>query len=273
MKFFEDKPVNVVLTTVARPGTTPTGTGPTPSSAINKWETFLAGELPPLIDDRFGGNGIRRRGLSMGAQSAMMLAMRSPACTAASPPTAAATNPPHPSRQAQMASTVTIERAASRTVGPFDDPKWAEHDVLLGAEKLRGTTLYVSTGTVCPGRTRPSTTPTSSRTWCARTGGGPPATTAPGDSTTGFVHSASRPWFVYTRWACTRGRTGATSSPSRGRRSLPPRTSDAPADERRPLRDLRGGRLSKLGVETSSASFSELVSSEPEAAPPRRCPS
>ncbi|WP_258194480.1 hypothetical protein [Rhodococcus sp. OK519] len=47
---------------------------------------------------------------------------------------------------------MTIERGGIENMwGRFDDQKWAEHDVLLGAEKLRGTALYVSTGTGVPG--------------------------------------------------------------------------------------------------------------------------
>ncbi|WP_404315468.1 alpha/beta hydrolase [Prescottella equi] len=153
VKFFEDKPVNVVLTTGGRAGYYTDWDRPDPVLGINKWETFLTRELPPLIDDRFGGNGFRSiAGLSMGAQSAMMLAMRSPGLYRGVAAYSGCYESATPLGQAQMASTVTIERGGIENMwGRFDDPKWAEHDVLLGAEKLRGTTLYVSTGTGVPG--------------------------------------------------------------------------------------------------------------------------
>lgn len=153
VEIFEDKPVNVVLTTGGRAGYFTDWDRPDPVLGTNKWETFLTGELPPLIDDRFGGNGIQSiAGLSMGAQSAMMLAMRSPGLYRGVAAYSGCYESATPLGQAQMTSTVTIERGGIENMwGRFDDPRWAGHDVLLGAEKLRGTTLYVSAGTGLPG--------------------------------------------------------------------------------------------------------------------------
>ncbi|ORM09635.1 alpha/beta hydrolase [Prescottella equi] len=123
VKFFEDKPVNVVLTTGGRAGYYTDWDRPDPVLGINKWETFLTRELPPLIDDRFGGNGFRSiAGLSMGAQSAMMLAMRSPGLYRGVAAYSGCYESATPLGQAQMASTVTIERGGIENMwGRFDD--------------------------------------------------------------------------------------------------------------------------------------------------------
>ncbi|MGB6070349.1 MAG: alpha/beta hydrolase-fold protein, partial [Rhodococcus sp. (in: high G+C Gram-positive bacteria)] len=78
-EFFADKNVNVVLP-LAGPGSFYTDwQRDDPKLGRYQWETFLTQELPPLIDAAVDGNGRNAiAGLSMGAQSAMMLAARNP---------------------------------------------------------------------------------------------------------------------------------------------------------------------------------------------------
>lgn len=78
-EFFADKNVNVVLP-LAGPGSFYTDwQRDDPKLGRYQWETFLTEELPPLIDAAVDGNGRNAiAGLSMGAQSAMMLAARNP---------------------------------------------------------------------------------------------------------------------------------------------------------------------------------------------------
>lgn len=151
--FFEDKPVNVVLTTGGRSSYFTDWDRPDPALGEYKWETFLTRELPPLIDDRFGGNGIQSIvGVSMGAQSAMMLAMRSPGLYRGVAAFSGCYDATSALGRTQMQLVVGSNGGDVENMwGPFTDPRWAEHDVVSGAEKLRGTTLYVSTATGLPG--------------------------------------------------------------------------------------------------------------------------
>lgn len=153
VEFFEDKPVNVVMTTGGRASYFTDWDRPDPVLGNNKWETFLTEELPPLVDDRFGGNGIQSiAGLSMGAQSAMMLAMRSPGLYRGVAAYSGCYESVGLLGQAQMTTAMAVEGGGIANMwGPFEDPQWAEHDVLTGAENLRGTALYVSAGTGVPG--------------------------------------------------------------------------------------------------------------------------
>ncbi|MGO4200661.1 alpha/beta hydrolase [Rhodococcus sp. TAF43] len=153
VEFFEDKPVNVVLTTGGRASYFTDWDQPDPALGNYKWETFLTEELPPLIDDRFDGNGIQSiAGLSMGAQSAMMLAMRSPGLYRGVAAYSGCYETTGDLGQTQMRLVVSSYGGDITNMwGPFTDPKWAEHDVVINAEKLRGTTMYVSTATGLPG--------------------------------------------------------------------------------------------------------------------------
>ncbi|RVW01631.1 alpha/beta hydrolase [Rhodococcus spongiicola] len=153
VEFFEDKPVNVVLTTGGRASYFTDWEQPDDSLGTYAWETFLTRELPPLIDDRFAGNGIQSiAGLSMGAQSAMMLAMRSPGLYRGVAAYSGCYETTSDLGRTQIGMVVASYGGDVENMwGPFTDPKWAEHDVLIGAEKLRGTTLYVSTASGLPG--------------------------------------------------------------------------------------------------------------------------
>lgn len=152
-EFFADKPVDVVLTSG--------GVGSMYSDwqryddklGLNRWETFLTEELPPIVEGYLDGDGRRAiAGVSMGAQGAMMLAQR------------------HPGRYQAVAglsgcySTADdLGRAVTRITvgsrggdvdnlwGPPTSPEWVAHDTLLGAEALRGTTIYISAASGLPG--------------------------------------------------------------------------------------------------------------------------
>ncbi|WP_245720176.1 alpha/beta hydrolase [Nocardia uniformis] len=151
-EFFADKPVDVVLTSG--------GVGSMYSDwqrydaklGLNRWETFLTEELPPIVEAHLGSSGRRAiAGVSMGAQGAMMLAQR------------------HPGRYRAVAgmsgcySTADeVGRAVTRITvgsrggnvenlwGPPTSPEWMAHDSLLGAESLRGTAIYLSAATGFP---------------------------------------------------------------------------------------------------------------------------
>ena len=153
-EFFEDKAVNVVLT-VGGPASFYTDwRADDPVLGTNKWETFLTRELPPLLDERFRGDGRNAvMGVSMGAEAAMMLAVRAPALyrsvAAHSGCYSMSTEP----GQAQARAIVATYRGdPDNMFGEPDDPQWAAHDVVEHADALRGKALYVSTGSGLPGK-------------------------------------------------------------------------------------------------------------------------
>jgi S-formylglutathione hydrolase FrmB len=153
VKFFADKDVNVVLTIGGPAGYYTDWHRPDPVLGNNKWETFLTRELPPLIDQRFGGNGRKGlEGVSMGAEAAMMLAMRNPgdyrAVAAHSGCYAMGSNV----GQAQARAVVrTYGGDPDNMFGIEDDPDWLAHDVMTHADDLRGTAIFLSAGSGLPG--------------------------------------------------------------------------------------------------------------------------
>ncbi|AMY53557.1 MULTISPECIES: alpha/beta hydrolase [Nocardiaceae] len=153
-EFFADKNVNVVLP-LAGPGSFYTDwQRDDPKLGRYQWETFLTEELPPLIDAAVDGNGRNAiAGLSMGAQSAMMLAARNPDVYSGVASYSGCFASAEPLGQASIRAIVGAfgGNADNMWGGPFD-PAWAEHDSVANAESLRGTDVYVSVGTGAPGR-------------------------------------------------------------------------------------------------------------------------
>lgn len=152
-EFFADKNVNVVLP-LAGPGSFYADwQRDDPTLGRYRWETFLTEELPPLVDAEFDGNGRDGvAGLSMGAQSAMMLASRNPDFYSAVAAYSGCFTSAEPAGQASMRAIVSAfgGNADNMFGGPLD-PDWAAHDVLVNAEALRGQAIYVSVGTGLPG--------------------------------------------------------------------------------------------------------------------------
>lgn len=126
-----------------------------------KWETFLTKELPGPIERVVGANDRRAiAGVSMSATSALVLPQHNPGMykAAASFSGCAATSSPHGYNFARL----TVNRASGTgdftTVtpemmwGPMNGQYNRHNDALVNAEKLRGTALYVSSGTGLAGR-------------------------------------------------------------------------------------------------------------------------
>jgi diacylglycerol O-acyltransferase / trehalose O-mycolyltransferase len=118
------------------------------------YETFLTRELPPLIDGEFGGNGRNAiAGASMGGVAALTLAARHPSLYRGVAGFSNCAN--ISSLQNQLLTSWDVSRGggdAANMWGPVGDPAWADHDPYLLAEKLRGKTIYLSTGNGLPGK-------------------------------------------------------------------------------------------------------------------------
>ncbi|WP_067531231.1 alpha/beta hydrolase [Nocardia crassostreae] len=149
--FFGGKNVNVVLPMGGQASYYTDWIADDPRFGRYKWETFLTQELPPIIDGYFAGNGVNAiGGLSMGGTAAFVLAVRHPNLYRAVAGYSAC--PDITIAQGGMMFSI-----ANRGGNPFNmwgapaSPAWAEHNPSVLADRLRGKTLYLSTGTGLPG--------------------------------------------------------------------------------------------------------------------------
>lgn len=153
VEFFADKNVNVVLATGGPANLYTDWQRRDPVLGTNKWETFLTRELPPLIDARFDGNGHNAiEGVSMGGGAAMMLTVRNPGLYQAVAAHSGCYTVASGAGQAQARAIVeTYGGNPDNMFGPPSDPDWLAHDVISHAEALRGTAIYLSSGSGIPG--------------------------------------------------------------------------------------------------------------------------
>lgn len=153
-QFFADKPVNVIVPLGGRASYYTDWVADDPVLGRNKWETFLARELPPLLDARFGMTGRNAvAGLSMSATSALNLAIRVPGLYRAVGAYSGCPRTSDPAARALVYSQLAVFGAnATNMWGPPGDPAWLEHDPMLHLDRLRGTALYISAGNGIPGQ-------------------------------------------------------------------------------------------------------------------------
>ncbi|TSD97824.1 esterase family protein [Gordonia rubripertincta] len=120
----------------------------------NKWQTFLTEELPPIIDEEFPTTGANAlAGISMAGTSVLNLAIAAPGLyrSVAAFSGCARTSDPVGQQYIRM---VVEDRGGANMVnmwGPLNGPGWRANDPYLNAEKLRGTNVYMTSGTGLPG--------------------------------------------------------------------------------------------------------------------------
>ncbi|WP_076480309.1 alpha/beta hydrolase [Williamsia sterculiae] len=150
--FMADKDVNVVLPIGGTAAYYTDWQRDDPILGRNKWETFLADELPPLIDKTFAGNGTNViGGLSMGATGAMALAVRHPDLyTGVMALSGALDLRSLAAKQAVQGTVLTRGGNPNSMWGQVDDPDWAAHDPAAHVSALRGKTIYVAVGNGTP---------------------------------------------------------------------------------------------------------------------------
>ncbi|WP_072689120.1 alpha/beta hydrolase-fold protein [Rhodococcus marinonascens] len=146
--FFADKNVNVVLP-VGGESSFYSDWLAQDNGQNYQWETFLTKELPPILEGDWRTTQTRGAvGLSMGGTSAMFLAARNQgffkfAASLSGILTTTALGMPQAVSYA-MSDAGGFD--ADAMWGPPTSPAWDEHDPYLLAEKLKGVSLYVSSG-------------------------------------------------------------------------------------------------------------------------------
>ncbi|AYF74891.1 esterase family protein [Nocardia yunnanensis] len=151
MDFLRGKDVNVVNPIGGSGSYYTDWVRPDPVLGVNKWQTFLDEELPPAIEDFLGANGTRAAvGVSMSGTSVLNLAIAKPGFWqgVASYSGCAQTSDP----VGQQYVRITVEnwsgaQSVENMWGPLDGPLWRANDPLLNADRLRGTAIYLSSGT------------------------------------------------------------------------------------------------------------------------------
>ncbi len=147
-QFYQDKNVNVVLP-IGGESSFYTDWKEPDRGKNYKWETFLIHELPPILEKHWRSTDVRGiEGLSMGGSAAMMLAARNPGFYkfAASFSGILQMSSYGMPQAVQFAVRDGGGYDSMKMFGPPTDPAWKEHDPYVLAEKLRGTSLYVSSG-------------------------------------------------------------------------------------------------------------------------------
>lgn len=152
--FLRDKDINVVNPIGGGSSYYTDWINPDPVLGVNKWQTFLDEELPPVIEEWLGANGTRAlAGVSMSGTSVLNLAIAKPGFWrgVASYSGCAQTSDPI----GQQFVRITVEnwgggRSIENMWGPLNGPLWRANDPLVNADRLRGTDIYLSSGTGTP---------------------------------------------------------------------------------------------------------------------------
>ncbi|WP_423816255.1 alpha/beta hydrolase [Rhodococcus jostii] len=152
--FLVDKNANVVIPAEGRFSYYTDWVNDDPELGRNKWTTFFTRELPPVMDEALGANGINSiAGLSMSATSVLDLAIHAPGLYRGVASYSGCAQTSDPLGQAYVRTVVDLmgEGDVRNMWGPYDGPGWRAHDPLLNAEGLRGLSLYISNGNGLPG--------------------------------------------------------------------------------------------------------------------------
>nr|WP_280269849.1 alpha/beta hydrolase family protein [Nocardia wallacei] len=154
LPFLATKDVNVVQPVGGKFSYYTDWRAPDPGLGVNKWQTFLTRELPPLIDRAFGTDGTNAiAGLSMSGTSVLQLPIAAPGLYES---VAALSGCAQISDPIGYDAVATVVRAGGgdpdNMYGPKGDPMWAANDPYVHADRLRGLNLFISSGSGLPGR-------------------------------------------------------------------------------------------------------------------------
>ncbi|MDI9903836.1 alpha/beta hydrolase family protein [Rhodococcus sp. IEGM 1409] len=153
-EFFNDKNVNVVTPLEGAFSYYTDWVNDDPSLGRQKWQTFLTKELPPVIDAEFNTNKVQSiSAISMTATSVLNLAIAAPGLYKGVGAYSGCAETSTPVGQSSIELVVGMRGDADVTNmwGPLDGQGWIDNDPVVNAEKLRGTELFISTGSGLPG--------------------------------------------------------------------------------------------------------------------------
>ncbi|WP_433590848.1 alpha/beta hydrolase [Nocardia sp. CA-145437] len=151
--FLSDKQVNVIQPIGGRGSYYADWIQTDPQLGVNKWTTFFTQELPPLLDATLGSTGLNSlAGLSTSGTSVLQLAEAKPGLfkSVAAYSGCAQIADPMGRQFVKLAVETWAGGNTANMYGPADSPLWAANDPVINAEKLRGTQLYVSSGSGIP---------------------------------------------------------------------------------------------------------------------------
>ncbi|MFW0788934.1 alpha/beta hydrolase [Gordonia sp. CPCC 205333] len=126
-----------------------------PVLGVNKWQTFLTKELPPLINSHYKTNGVNAvAGISMAGTSVFNLAIAAPRLYRSVAAFSGCARTSDPVGQSYIRMVVESRGGGDVTNmwGPLNGPGWRANDPYLNAARLRGLKIYMTTGTGLPGR-------------------------------------------------------------------------------------------------------------------------
>ncbi|QCQ90171.1 esterase family protein [Rhodococcus sp. SGAir0479] len=147
--FYADKNVNVVMPVGGTGSLYQDWQQDNPKFGRVRWETFLAEELPPLVDDHFRTNGRNViGGISSGAQGALMLAARYPELYDGAVGYSGCYLTDGPVGKALTDLIVLNGNGNAELMwGPQGGAAWTDHDLFANAHRLAGKKIYLSSGT------------------------------------------------------------------------------------------------------------------------------
>lgn len=153
--FFADKHVNVVTPLRGAFSYYTDWIKTDPVLGVQKWQTFLTEELPPVLDEYLGSNGRNAvAGISMAGTTVLNLAIAAPKLytMAASYSGCARTSDPAGERYIRTVIEDRGKADARNMWGPYGGPGWVKNDPYVNAAKLRGTGIYLSSNSGLPGQ-------------------------------------------------------------------------------------------------------------------------
>ncbi|MDH6676476.1 diacylglycerol O-acyltransferase/trehalose O-mycolyltransferase [Rhodococcus sp. LBL1] len=122
---------------------------------VNKWETFLTQELPPVLDSALGTTGVNTlAGISTSGTSVFNLALKKPDLYKAVGAYSGCADTATPVGQTYIQIVIAARGSADveNMWGPVGSPDWIAHDPILNIGKLKdGPKLYVSNASGLPG--------------------------------------------------------------------------------------------------------------------------
>ncbi len=153
LEWLADKPINVVEPIGGRGSYYTDWHQADPKLGVNKWKTFLTEELPPLLDRALNATGANAlAGLSTSGTSVLQLAEAKPGLwkSVAAYSGCAQIADPVGQQFVKFAVELWAGGNTANMYGPANSPAWAANDPVIHADKLRGTHLYISSGSGIP---------------------------------------------------------------------------------------------------------------------------